>query len=83
MFNRNIFIQRCISQTQQNFTIFIIVLGQHVSILLESSSGPSKIQILSYSQTQQNFTIFITVLGQHVSILLESSSGPSKIQILN
>ena len=24
----------------------IIVLGQHVSILIESSSGPSKIQIL-------------------------------------
>jgi len=26
---------------------FIIVLGQHVSILIESSSGPSKIQILT------------------------------------
>jgi len=24
--------------------MFIIVLGQHVSILIESSSGPSKIQ---------------------------------------
>ena len=33
-------------QTQQNFIMFIIVLGQHVSILIESSSGPSKIQIL-------------------------------------
>jgi len=30
------------SQTQQNFIIFINVLGQHVSILIESSSGPSK-----------------------------------------
>jgi len=40
-------IQRCISQTQQNFIMFIIVLGQHVSILTESSSGPSKIQILT------------------------------------
>jgi len=29
-------------QTQQNFIMFIIVLGQHVSILTESSSGPSK-----------------------------------------
>ena len=29
-------------QTQQNFIMFIIVLGQHVSILIESSSGPSK-----------------------------------------
>jgi len=27
--------------------MFINVLGQHVSILIESSSGPSKIQILS------------------------------------
>ena len=34
-------IQWCISQTQQNFIMFIIVLGQHVSILIESSSGPS------------------------------------------
>ena len=39
--------QWCISQTQQNFIMFIIVLGQHVSILIESSSGPSKIQILT------------------------------------
>ena len=31
-----------VSQTQQNFIMFIIVLGQHVSILIESSSGPSK-----------------------------------------
>ena len=34
-------------QTQQNFIMFIIVLGQHVSILMESSAGPSKIQILT------------------------------------
>jgi len=27
--------------------MFIFVLGQHVSILIESSSGPSKIQILT------------------------------------
>jgi len=27
--------------------MFIIVLGQHVSILIESSSGPYKIQILT------------------------------------
>ena len=31
-----------VRQTQQNFIMFIIVLGQHVSILIESSSGPSK-----------------------------------------
>ena len=30
-------------QTQRNFIVFIIVLGQHVSILIESSSGTSKI----------------------------------------
>ena len=35
-------IRWCVSQTQQNFIVFIIVLGQHVSILIESSSGPSK-----------------------------------------
>jgi len=34
--------RRSVSQTQQNFIIFVIVLGQHVSILIESSSGPSK-----------------------------------------
>jgi len=31
-----------INQTQQNFIMFFTVLGQHVSILIESSSGPSK-----------------------------------------
>ena len=35
-------IQWCGSQTQQTFIMFIILLGQHVSILIESSSGPSK-----------------------------------------
>ena len=40
--NTYINIQRCISQTQQNFIIFIIVLGQQVSILIESSSGHTK-----------------------------------------
>jgi len=34
-------------QTQQNFIMFIIVLGQHVSAFIKSSSGPSKIQILT------------------------------------
>jgi len=34
-------------QKLQNFIMFIIVLGQHVSILIELSSGPSKIQILT------------------------------------
>jgi hypothetical protein len=46
-FNTYINIQWCISQTQHNFIMFIIVLGQHVSILKESSSGPSKKQILT------------------------------------
>ena len=42
----NINIQWCIKH-KQNFIMFIIVLGQHVSILIESSLGPSKIQILT------------------------------------
>jgi len=42
VFDTYINIQRCVSQTQRNFIMFIIVLGQHVSILIESSSGPSK-----------------------------------------
>jgi len=29
-------------QKQKNFIMFVIVLGRHVSILIESSSGPSK-----------------------------------------
>jgi len=47
VFNTHINKQWCISQTQQNFIMFINVLGQHVSILIESSSGPSKIQIIT------------------------------------
>ena len=39
VFNTYINIQWCISQTQQNFIMFIIVLGQHISIPIESSSG--------------------------------------------
>ena len=39
VFSTYINIQWRVTQTQQNF---IIVLGQHVSILIESSSGPSK-----------------------------------------
>ena len=35
-------IQCCVSQTQKNFIMFILLLGQHVTILTESSSGPSK-----------------------------------------
>ena len=37
MLNTHINIPLCVSQTQQNFIMFIIVLGQHVSILTESS----------------------------------------------
>ena len=39
---KHINMQWCVSQTQQNFIMFIIVLGQQVSFLTESSSGPSK-----------------------------------------
>jgi len=34
-------------QIQQHFIMFIIVLAQDVSILTESSSGPSKKQIIN------------------------------------
>ena len=41
-------IQWCISQTQQKIIfMFITVIGQHVSVLIESSSGISKIKILN------------------------------------
>ena len=36
-YSSDINMQWCISQTQQTFIIFINVLGQHVSILIESS----------------------------------------------
>ena len=42
VFNTYINTQWFISQTQQNIIMFITVLGQHVSTLTESSSGPSK-----------------------------------------
>jgi len=42
VFNTYTNMQGYISQTRQNFIMFIIALGQHVSILIESSSGPSK-----------------------------------------
>ena len=32
----------CQSNTTNLYYVFLIVLGQHVSILIESSSGPSK-----------------------------------------
>ena len=47
VFHTYINIQWCVSQTQQNTIVIIIVLGQHVSILIESSSGPSKLQIFT------------------------------------
>jgi len=36
VFKTHINTQWCVSQTQQNSIMFIIVLGQHVSILIES-----------------------------------------------
>ena len=42
MFNTYINIKWYIGQKQQTFIMFLIVLGQHVSILIESSSGPPK-----------------------------------------
>jgi len=36
-----------VKHKKKNFIMFIILLEQHVSILIESSSGPSKKQVLS------------------------------------
>jgi hypothetical protein len=49
VFNTHINVQCCIGQTQQNFIVFIIVLGQHVSILIESTSGPLRYRYLLIS----------------------------------
>ena len=46
VFNTYMNIQ-CISQTQPILIGLFYYLGQHVSTLIESSSGPSKIQILT------------------------------------
>ena len=47
-----------------DFIVFIIVLGQHVSILIESSSGPSKkvdpcLKCLKYAVGSQTLTFLI------------------------
>jgi len=48
VFNTHKYTMMCRSDTKKkNFIMFIIVLEQHVSILIESSSGPSMIQILT------------------------------------
>ena len=66
--------QRCASQTQQNFIMFIIVLGQHVSILIESSSGPSKKKIDPYLEMfkmrcgiPNAYILYISMYKMHVS----------------
>ena len=58
VFNTYINIQWCISQKQQNFIKFIIVLGQHASILIKSS-GPSKIQNLTVLEGPEGNSIRI------------------------
>ena len=60
-------------QTQQNSITFIIVLGQHVSILIESSSVPSKIQILTAMFKMRcgipnAYILDITMCKMHVSL---------------
>ena len=54
----------CVSQTQQNLIMFFMVLGQHVSILIESSSGPSKkidpyLEMLKCAVGSQTLTFLI------------------------
>jgi len=61
-------------QTQQNFILFIIVLGQHVSILTESSSEPSKNTYPYLAMFKMRFGIpkpyilNITMYQMHVSL---------------
>jgi len=76
VFKTCINIQCCVSQTQQKFIMFIIVLGQHVSILTESSSGPSK-KIDSYLKCfkmrygiPNAYILDKTVYKMHVSFCL-------------
>ena len=87
---------RNVSNTTTFITLFYC-LGQHVSTITGSSSGPSKVQILKLAVFKRlcgipNAYILddcyiknVSVWGpsmQHVSTITGSSSGPSKIQIL-
>jgi len=45
--SKNLWIYNVSVKHNKIFIMFIVVLGQYVSILIESSSGPSKIQILT------------------------------------
>jgi len=65
---RGLNIQQCISQTQQNFIIFIIVLGQHVSILTESSSGPYLAMFKMCCGIPNAYIRDITMYKMHVSL---------------
>jgi len=73
VFNTYINILWSIGQTQQNF-MFIIVLGQNVSILTESPSGPSKKQdpYLSMFETRcgipNAYILDKTMYKMHVSL---------------
>jgi len=60
--------------------MFIIVLGQHVSILIESSSCPSKIQILT-----ENDSIVIETYCPNtvIKLLLYLHSARNKITQLS
>ena len=60
--------------------MFIIVLGQHVSILVESSSGHSKIQILTWQCLKcivgsQTLTFLIYLLTPWCRVPLEKLTG--------
>jgi len=61
--------------------MFIIVLGQHVSTLIDINIQLYEYIMMYQSNKTELYYVYI-VLGQHVSIHIESSSGPSKIQIL-
>ena len=60
-------------QTQQTFIMFFIVLGQHVSILIELSSGPSKkidpyLEMLKCAVGSQTLTFLIKLYTKCIDI---------------
>jgi len=54
--------------------MFIIVLGRHVSILIKSSSGPSKIKILEGPEDDSTRieTFLHVLLTMHLSIIISA-----------
>ena len=68
----------CESKTTNLYYVFLIVLGQHVSILTESSSGPSKkidpyLEMLKCDVGSQTLTFLITLCIKYMCLFLVHS----------